>query len=239
MATTPARNLPKILVVDDDPRILAFVSSHLKSEGYSVEVAGNGEEALEKAALVQPSVIVLDLTMPVMDGLTSLGRLREWFKGPVIILSARHEEQEKVRALDLGADDYLTKPFGMPELLARVRAAVRRSEQPAGTISDEPVIETGNVKIDLSRHTVTVGERGIALTPTEYELLKHLAQNAGKVVSHRELLQRVWGPEYGEETEYLRTFVKQLRRKLESDPSRPQYIMTQPGVGYRFVISGE
>jgi two-component system KDP operon response regulator KdpE len=224
-----------ILVVDDDPKILAFVTSHLKAQGYEVTTARDGQEAIEQAALSQPDLIMLDLSMPVMDGIAALERLREWFSGPIIILSATHEEREKVHALDLGADDYLTKPFSIEELLARVRAALRRAERWAAHAAEEPIIDAGRLRIDLAQRTVTADGQEVALTPTEYELLRHLASNAGKVLSHRELLQRVWGPEYGDETEYLRTFIKQLRRKLEPDPSRPQYIRTQPGIGYRFV----
>lgn len=239
MVTESSRRRPgtRVLIVDDDPRILAFVSAHLKTEGYLTEVAQNGEEALEKAALVQPNLVILDLTMPVMDGLEALKRLREWFSGPVIILSARHEEEQKVSALDLGADDYLTKPFGMPELLARVRVALRRAEQGDRVESDIAIIEAGELRIDLGKRLVTRAGAEVKMTPTEYELLRLLAQNPGKVITHKELLHRVWGPEYGEETEYLRTFIKQLRRKLEPDPSRPIFIVTQPAIGYKFVPS--
>ena len=172
--------------------------------------------------------------MPVMDGIEALVRLREWYEGPIIILSATDEERKKVEALDKGADDYLTKPFGIPELLARVRSAMRRANAAHQSPSaDESVVEAGDVRIDLARRTVKKDGDEVSLTRTEYELLRFLAMNAGKVLTHRELLREVWGPEYGEETEYLRTFVKQLRRKLEQDPSRPTLLVTQPGLGYR------
>lgn len=233
---TTRRTRLRVLVVDDDPKILAFVASHLKAQGYEVETAKDGQDALEKAALTQPALVLLDLAMPVLDGITVLKRLREWYSGPVIILSAHTEEQEKVQALDLGADDYLAKPFGMEELLARVRAAFRRAERWDTSVPDRASIDAGRLCIDLAERRVAVDGREVPLTRTEYELLRHLAINAGKVLTHRELLQRVWGPEYGDETDYLRTFIKQLRRKLELDPSRPQYILTQPGIGYRFVV---
>ncbi|MFP6595458.1 MAG: winged helix-turn-helix domain-containing protein [Dehalococcoidia bacterium] len=184
----------------------------------------------------RPNLIVLDISMPVMDGFEALERLREFYNDPVIILSATDQEREKVRALDLGADDYLTKPFGGAELSARIRAALRRADRLSGSgSSQEPVVTTGFVEIDLSARIVKRRGEEVRLTRTEYDLLRTLAINTGKVLTHRELLQAVWGPEYGEETEYLRTCVKQLRRKLEEDPSRPRYIITEPGIGYRLV----
>ncbi len=175
--------------------------------------------------------------MPVMDGIETLTSLRTWYEGPIVILSATDEEKKKVEALDLGADDYLTKPFGVPELLARVRSAFRRADRTsrAGGV-EGAVVVAGEMRIDLSRRTVSRGGKEVSLTRTEYELLRCLAVNAGKVLSHRELLREVWGPEYGEETEYLRTFIEQLRRKLEPNPSRPVHLVTQPGLGYRLVV---
>lgn len=224
----------RILLVDDDGQILAFVSRQLRNSDYTVELARNGQEALEKAADALPDLVVLDLTMPVLDGVETILRLREWTAIPIIVLSGRSEEQLKVRALDAGADDYLTKPFSVQELLARVRATLRRSQR-ANTAAapGQPVLDVHGVRIDLSRREVHRNGQAVPLTRTEYELLHFLAANDGKVVSHRQLLQEVWGPEYGEEREYLRTFVKQLRRKLEEDPARPKVLLTQPGVGYR------
>lgn len=227
----------KILIVDDDTKLLAFVARQLRAESYTVETAMDGQECLDKAAEWSPNLIVLDLSMPVMDGIQALGRLREWFEGSILILSATDEETKKVQALDLGADDYLTKPFGMQELLARVRSALRRASQVTGGSSqDEAVVQAGEVHIDLAHRTVLKEGSEISLTRTEYELLRFLTINAGKVLTHRELLREVWGPEYGEETEYLRTFIKQLRRKLEPNPSRPELILTQPGMGYRLAV---
>lgn len=227
----------KILIVDDDTKLLAFVARQLRTESYTVETAMDGQECLDKAAEWSPNLILLDLSMPVMDGIQALARLREWFDGSIIILSATNEETKKVQALDLGADDYLTKPFGIQELLARVRSALRRFAQASGSIGrDEAVVQAGNVNIDLAHRTVFKDGSEISLTRTEYELLRFLTINAGKVLTHRELLREVWGPEYGEETEYLRTFIKQLRRKLEANPSRPELILTQPGMGYRLFV---
>lgn len=227
----------RILIVDDDTKLLAFVARQLRAESYTVETAMDGQECLDKAAEWSPSLIVLDLSMPVMDGIEALGRLREWYEGSILILSATDEETKKVQALDLGADDYLTKPFGMQELLARVRSALRRAAQAtAGNSQDVAVVEVGEVHIDLAHRRVLKQGSEISLTRTEYELLRFLTINAGKVLTHRELLREVWGPEYGEETEYLRTFIKQLRRKLELDPSRPKLILTQPGMGYRLSV---
>lgn len=235
MVTSRRRTKSGVLIADDDVQIRRLLARYLASEGFEVWTAENGEEALYLASLHQPDLIVLDLAMPVMDGFTALNRLREWFKSPVIILSATDQEREKVRALDLGADDYMTKPFGPAELAARVRASLRRADRLATTDErDGAVVETGDVVVDLGARVVKRGGDEVHLTRTEYDLLRMLATNPNKVLTHRQLLQGVWGPEYGEETEYLRTFIKQLRRKLEIDPSRPRYILTEPGVGYRF-----
>ena len=226
----------KILIIDDDPKITAFIATQLRAQGYAVESAMDGQQGIAKATEILPHLIILDLSMPVMGGIEALGRLREWFDGSIIILSATDEENKKVEALDLGADDYLTKPFGIQELLARVRSTLRREEQATSHVgTDAPRVAAGDIIIDLSTRTVTKKGDEVSLTRTEYELLKSLASNTGKVMTHRELLQEVWGPEYGEETEYLRTFIKQLRRKLEPNPSHPTYLLTQPGLGYRFV----
>lgn len=224
---------PRVLVVDDDATIRTFVSAHLRARGYRPDVARDGQEALDKAALNPPDAVILDLVMPVLDGVGFLTRFREWSQAPVLVLSAQGEERQKVQALDAGADDYLTKPFGMEELLARLRAMLRRAAATAPAAT-EPVIEAGDLRIELAAQVVTRGGAEVPLTRTEYALLRELARNLGKVLTHRQLLQRVWGPEYGDETEYLRTFVKQLRRKLEPDPAHPAYLLTQPGVGYRF-----
>ncbi len=227
-------NKETVLIVDDDPKIVAFIARQLRAHRYEVESAMDGSIGVDKAAEFQPSLILMDISMPVMDGIEALVRLREWYEGPIIILSATDEERKKVEALDKGADDYLTKPFGIPELLARVRSAMRRANMAHNSSSaDESVVEAGDVKIDLAHRTVKKNGDEVSLTRTEYELLRYLALNAGKVLTHRELLREVWGPEYGEETEYLRTFVKQLRRKLEQDPARPTLLVTQPGLGYR------
>jgi two-component system KDP operon response regulator KdpE len=226
----------KILIVDDDIKLTSFIARQLRAHDYRVDTAFNGEEGLRQAGDFRPNLIVLDLSMPVLDGLHTLMRLREWFDGPIIILSGIDEERKKVEALDLGADDYLTKPFGMEELLARVRSSLRRTENAGvGGVRPDVVVQSGDVRIDLTHRTVTREGQEVLLTRTEYELLKVMASNVGKVLTHRELLREVWGPEYGEETEYLRTFVKQLRRKLEKNPSRPSLILTQPGLGYRLV----
>lgn len=227
----------KVLIVDDDPKLRSFVSRQLQTAGYATEVAADGQEGLDKASSKPPDLILLDLSMPVMDGLEALTRLRDWYDGPIVILSANDEERQKVRALDLGADDYLTKPFGLDELAARVRSAIRRTQRSsAPERAQEAVVEMGDVRIDLPKRTLIRAGEEVPLTRTEYELLRCLAANAGKIMTHRELLQEVWGPEYGEETEYLRTFIKQLRRKLEPNPSRPVYLLTQPGLGYRLVV---
>jgi two-component system KDP operon response regulator KdpE len=226
-----------VLVVDDDPKIRRLVATHLGRVGFEVQLASTGEEAIHKASLHQPQAVVLDIAMPGIDGFETLTRLREWYTDPVIILSATDQESEKVRALDLGADDYVTKPIGSEELAARIRAAIRRVDRLSKPEeSYDSIVEIGSVKIDLGARLVYRDGDEVRLTRTEYDLLRTLAINAGKVLTHRQLLQAVWGPEYGEETEYLRTFVKQLRRKLEDDPSRPKRILTEPGVGYRLIV---
>ncbi len=235
--TQRRRTKPTVLIVDDDPKIRRLVERQLQGEGFDVLLASNGEEALYQTSLSHPNLVVLDISMPIMGGFETLERLREWYMDPIIILSATDQEREKVRALDLGADDYMTNPFGASELSARIRAALRRADRlSANEPRVQAVVETGAVRIDLGARIVKRADEEVRLTRTEYDLLRELATNAGKVLTHREMLQAVWGPEYGDETEYLRTFVKQLRRKLEEDPSRPRYIITEPGIGYRLVL---
>jgi two-component system KDP operon response regulator KdpE len=225
----------RILVVDDEQGILVYVGANLRQQGYEVVTARDGQEALDKAALQPPDLVILDLAMPVLDGFETLARLREWTQAPVVVLSAHADEADKVRALDLGADDYLTKPFGVPELLARVRVALRRVDTYGAQASGGAIDLGGNARVvvDLASRVVTRGGEEVHLTRTEYELLAYLARNLGRVVTQRELLQRVWGPEYGSESDYLRTFVRQLRKKLEADPANPDYLLTVSGVGYR------
>ncbi len=220
----------RVLVVDDEPQIRRALRVGLTGHGYEVDLAASGEEALDLLAVAPPDVVILDLMLPGLSGLEVCRQLREWSQVPVIVLSAKGEEHDKVEALDLGADDYLTKPFGMDELLARIRAALRRAAgEPAS-----PVLESGELKLDQARRLVTSREREIHLTPTEYEMLRYLMANAGKVVTHRALLRTVWGPGYEGASQTLRVFIAQLRRKIEPDPARPSYIRTEPGVGYRF-----
>ena len=224
----------RVLVADDDHGIRVYVAANLRKQGYEVHTAVDGQEALDVAALRAPDLVILDLAMPVLDGFAVLPRLREWTQVPVIVLSAHADQVDKVRALDLGADDYLTKPFGVEELLARVRVALRRTAAPAAATA--PTVSLGgetDPTVDLARRVVTVGGRETHLTRTEYDLLAYLAANLDRVVTQRELLQRVWGPEYGSESEYLRTFVRQLRKKIEPVPGTPRYLHTISGVGYR------
>lgn len=220
---------PQILVVDDEIQIRRFLKFSLEARGYRVFETANGQDALEKAALVRPDLIILDLGLPDMDGLTVLRQLREWTQTPVLILSVRDDDQGKVAALDAGADDYLTKPFSVEELMARLRVAQRHA-QPALT---EAVFHGGDLRVDLARRLVTVKGQPVKLTPTEYALLRLLVQHAGRVLTHRQILKAVWGPAYVDETHYLRVYFAQLRQKLEADPTRPQLILTEPGVGYR------
>jgi len=221
----------KILVVDDEPKIRMFIRANLEARGYEVHLAQDGAEAVEKAALVSPDVIILDVNMPRMDGIEACRRIREWTNTPVIILSVREDENDKVRALNEGADDYVTKPFGIEELLARIKVALRHSTV---TASQTPIFTASDLEVDLAKHAVRKQGKIVKLTRTEYELLAYLVSNCGKVLTHKDLLNNVWGPEYGEESEYVRVFINQLRRKIEDDPSNPQFILTEPRVGYRF-----
>lgn len=221
----------KILVADDEPKILMFVRANLEARGYEVHIAHDGVEAVEAASRVSPDVVVLDVNMPRMDGIEACRRIREWATMPIIILSVREDERDKVRALDEGADDYITKPFGLEELLARIRVALRHS---AGLVSTAPSLKAGDLEIDFASRVVRRRGAALKLTRTEYELLAYLASNPGKVLTHRQILHSVWGPDYGEESEYVRVFIRQLRSKIEDDPSSPQFIVTEPRVGYRF-----
>ncbi len=228
----------RILVVDDEPPIQRILRRGLMASGYDVLVAENGKQALEVVEQHQPDLILLDLCMPgEVSGLDVCVRVRETTRIPIIVLSAIAEEKQKVRALDLGADDYLTKPFSQDELQARVRACMRRAQQAPVTGEKEPDIlstEDKYLYMDMSRRLVRAGKQEIRLTPTEFELLHQLMLHAGKVLTHRALLRAVWGPEYGEEADYLRVYIRQLRLKVEADPSHPHYILTEPGIGYVF-----
>lgn len=228
---------PLVLVVDDEAPLQKYVSTNLRARGYDVRVASDGTEALKLLAETVPDLVVLDINMPGPDGFQVLQAIRREMDVPVIMLSARGREGDKVRALNLGADDYLTKPFGMEEFLARVRAALRR----AGAHPDTSVApyRAGGLEVDFGARRVRVDGRDVRLTPREYELLAHLARNAGRVLTHRQILEAVWGPEYGEEAEYVWAYVKRVRRKIEPDPADPRYLLTEPGVGYRLRESGE
>lgn len=222
--------MQRVLVVDDEPQIRRALRVGLTGHGYEVTLAASGEEALDQAATSAPDIVILDLMLPTVSGLEVCRELRSWSKVPIIVLSAKDQERDKVEALDLGADDYLTKPFGMDELLARIRAALRRGDSDV----PEPVLVSGDLRLDQTRRLVTLRGDEVRLTPTEYELLRYLMANAGKVITHRTLLRAVWGPGYEEGGQTLRVFVAQLRRKIETDPSRPVFLRTESGVGYRF-----
>ncbi|MER6035804.1 MULTISPECIES: response regulator [unclassified Streptomyces] len=224
----------RVLVVDDEPQIVRALVINLKARQYEVDAAHDGRTALELAASRHPDVVVLDLGLPDMDGVEVIRGLRGWTRVPILVLSARHSSDEKVQALDAGADDYVTKPFGMDELLARLRAAVRRAE-PAGPGEDDvTTVETAGFTVDLSAKKVNRSGKDVRLTPTEWHLLEVLVRNTGRLVSQKQLLQEVWGPSYGTESNYLRVYMAQLRRKLETDPSHPEHFITEPGMGYRF-----
>jgi two-component system KDP operon response regulator KdpE len=219
-----------VLVVDDERQILRALQTNLRGAGYDVTTAASAEEALAAAAMRPPDAVILDLVLPDGSGIEVARELRSWSAAPILVLSVVGDEAEKVAALDAGADDYVEKPFGIDELLARLRALLRR----AGPSTD-PVLEVGELVIDLDKRLVTVGGRRIQLTPNEFELLRVLAQNEGKLMTHPAILREVWGPAYGTESHYLHVYISQLRRKLEDDPSRPRYLLTEPGAGYRLV----
>ncbi len=221
----------RVLVVDDEPETLKYVGLNLKARGYDIVTAADGTEALKRVEEDVFDLILLDITMPGPDGFAVCQQIRRTSAVPIIMLSARGQEKDKVKALDLGADDYITKPFGIEELLARVRSAQRRSQQ---DVTAKGTLVVDDLTISFAERRITRGGAEIKLTPTEYELLVQLARSAGKVLSHTVLLQRVWGPEYGQESDYLWAYVRRLRRKIEVDPDHPRYLITEPGVGYRF-----
>jgi len=221
---------PNILVVDDEPQIRRVLRSTLSFRGYTISEAASGEEALERIRKLKPDLILLDVNLPGMSGVEACREIRRFTDAPIIILTVRSAERDKVMALDAGADDYVTKPFGIEELLARVRASLRRHPSAEGLTP----FHSKDFSVDFEQRRVTVGSEEVHLAPKEFEVLKHLIANQGKPVTHRRLLQTVWGPEYGEETENLRVVINQLRKKIEKDPSQPRYILTEPWVGYRF-----
>lgn len=222
---------PLILVIEDETQIRKFLRATLTAHGYRVEEAMNAREGMLKAGMQPPDVIILDLGLPDMDGLKVTRQLREWATMPIIVLSARGQESDKVAALDAGADDYLTKPFSVPELSARIRVALRHVAR--GGDSKAAAYTVGDLTIDLSMRTVTLGDREVRLTPTEYNLLASLTKHAGKVLTHEHLLKEVWGPAHAQELQYLRVYMAQLRQKIEPDPAQPRYLLTESGVGYR------
>ena len=220
----------RVLVVDDEPQFARALATNLRGAGYEVETAATAESALAAAGLRPPDAVVLDLRLPDGSGRDVCRELRTWSEAPIIVVSAVGDEAEKIEALDAGADDYVTKPFAIGELLARLRAALRRAGPPG-----EPVLEVGAIRVDLERHSVEVDGKAVHLTPNEFGLLRVLAQHPGKLLTHRAILRDVWGPAYGDESNYLHVYVSQLRHKLEPDPSRPRYLLTEPGAGYRLV----
>jgi two-component system, OmpR family, KDP operon response regulator KdpE len=224
---------PRVLVVDNEPQIVRGLRVVLRNAGFQVDSAGTKEEALDALAHRPPDAVLLDLVLPDGTGVDICKQVREWSHVPIVVVSAVGDEREKVRALDAGADDYVTKPFGSQELTARLRAVLRR----AADTGSEPAIEAGDLVIDLADRRVRRGDEDIHLTPIEFDLLRVLAQNRGRLVTHRQLLHEVWGPSYGDESHYLRVHIAHIRAKLEIDPSRPRYVITEPGVGYRLGVS--
>ena len=220
----------RVLVVDDEPQFLRALATNLRGAGYEVETATSGAEALAAAGLRPPDVVILDLLLPDRSGTDVCRELRTWSDAPIVLVSAVGEDEEKIKALDAGADDYVTKPFAIGELLARLLAVLRRAGGPG-----EPVITVGPITVDLEKHSVAVDGRPVHLTPHEFRLLRLLAQNEGRLLTHRSILREVWGPGYGDESNYLHVYVSQLRRKLEPDPARPRFLLTEPGAGYRLV----
>lgn len=222
---------PKVLIVDDEPQIRRFLRASLQAHDYQVIEAENGKEGVRACTVQKPELLILDLGLPDMDGLDVIKLVREWSTIPIIVLSLRSDDADKIEALDRGANDYVTKPFSMGELLARMRVALRQGQASGG--ESGPVITAGEIAIDLSKRLVTVGGTPVRLSRKEYDLLRILASHPGKVITHQQLLQEVWGQAYVEETQYLRVYIGQLRQKLEREPAAPKYLVTEPGVGYR------
>jgi two-component system KDP operon response regulator KdpE len=227
-----------ILLIEDEPQMRRFLRITLQSQGYRLVESETGSDGLLQAASRNPDVVLLDLGLPDMDGLAVTERLREWAQMPIIIISAREQEQDKVKALDAGADDYLTKPFSAGELMARIRVALRHAVRQR-TGKSEPVFAVRNLRVDLAQRQVFLGDQEVHLTPIEYKLLTVMIRHAGKVITHRQLLLEVWGPAHTEEVQYLRVYMTQLRHKLETDPARPKFFLNEPGVGYRFQYYNE
>jgi two-component system, OmpR family, KDP operon response regulator KdpE len=222
--------MQRVLVVDDEPQFLRALATSLRGAGYAVDTAATAAEALTAAGLRPPDAVILDLLLPDRSGTEITRELRVWSEAPIVLVSAVGDEEEKIAALDAGADDYVTKPFAIGELLARLRAVLRRAGSPG-----EPVLEVGPIRLDLDKSAVSVAGKPVHLTPNEFRILRVLAQNEGKLMTHRSILREVWGPAYGDESNYLHVYVSQLRRKLEPDPTRPQYLLTEAGAGYRLV----
>lgn len=226
---------PVIIVIEDDPAIRKFLRTSLSTQGFSVFEAETGKQGIVEAGMRKPDLLILDLGLPDMDGMAVIRAVRNWSAMPIIVLSARNQEQHKIEALDLGADDYLTKPFGFGELLARIRVALRHANRPAdGQPNDIYVNE--DLRIDLHKRLVSVGGQDVHLTPLQYRLLSVLVKHAGKVMTHQQILKEVWGPSYQQNAHYLRIYMSQLRQKLEKDPTQPRYLLTESGVGYRFKL---
>lgn len=221
----------RILIIDDEPQIRKLLKVALGAHGYEIEEAINGRDGINRAATFKPDLLIIDLGLPDIDGKDVVAAIREWAQTPIIVLTARDQEQEKIEALDAGADDYVTKPFSVGELMARMRVSLRR----AASSEHEPVLHCGDLAVDLVQRRVTVAGREVKLTPTEYELLKILAQHRGRVLTHKQLLKAVWGNTFDEDTHYIRVFIGQLRRKIEANPTQPRYIITESGVGYRLM----
>ena len=226
---------PLVLMIEDDPQIRRFLRAALAAEEYQFHEALTAEEGIAQAASRQPDLVLLDLGLPDRDGLEVIRGIRLWSQMPIVVLSARGQEKDKIAALDLGADDYVAKPFAVGELLARIRAALRRAA-PLAADGPDTVIRFGEVQADFEKRLITVGSKEVHLTPNEYKLLQVLIKHAGRVVTQRQLLNEVWGPQHTEQSQYLRVYVAQLRRKLERDPARPRYLQTEPGVGYRLIL---
>lgn len=224
----------RILVVDDEPQIHRFLTPSLTASGYDVTTAANGAEAIKRAAMAAPDALLLDLGLPDMDGKDVISEIRRWSQIPIIVLSARDREAEKIDALDRGANDYVNKPFGVGELLARLRAALRQTNAAAASAR---TVSSGPIVVDSNAHTVTCRGEPVHLTPKEFDLLAMLVRNSGRVITHRHLLNSVWGPAHAQDLQYLRVFIGQLRQKIERDPIRPELIVTEPGIGYRFIAA--